>query len=254
LQKIQPWVATGLVAFFVALQATWIQRLVDGVVPVDWLTLSVVVPTVLVLVLWELVGLANRMDGLSLDAKQVFDEVESAVHARILDTSKTAKRLEVLGVNLRYAWPSVRQWIDNGTLDGWTIEIAAYRPGSDSLATNRSWANRQWVRLTDTMAKDIEGLTRSPKFQRRTIQLSLYTYSHPPVVRGYRFANGDVFCAFLNFHEDTGKLTGADRRHIHVAGSDLSKLGHLVKDIFASWMLASREKQVVASMADNRSS
>jgi hypothetical protein len=150
-------------------------------------------------------------------------------HARAI-ARQEEKVLDVLGLTLFTAWPSIRFWLNRSDLDGWTMRFTAVADdGRFSAHLSESWSRDARANLDS-----IVQYASSAAFGTRNVTLKAFAYDFMPSLHGYRLGNGDLFYSILYWQAD-GKLNLGDFSYEFVPREDRSKSAEAIREIFDSW-------------------
>jgi len=149
----------------------------------------------------------------------------------LINKTKTSRKktLQVIGMNLKTAWPSINMLIQNGQLDGWSIEFATYVGSNSAEAASETWANESQKNI-DSILRE----SRSNEAASRQLTLTAYKYNFSPAVHGFRLGNGDLFISTLRRHP-CGNLTLRGYTYNYILNSDMSEEAIAARELFESW-------------------
>lgn len=144
---------------------------------------------------------------------------------------KEEKVLDVLGMTLFTAWPSIRFWLNRTDLNGWTVRFAAL---ADHEAELTEHVPSFWFRDSKANLNSIVQYANSPAAQSKNINLQPFSYDFMPSLHGYRLGNGDLFYSILHWDAD-GKLRLDDFSYDFVPHEDHSPSSNAIRETFESW-------------------
>lgn len=246
-------VVFGGVALLVVVSIPGMSDVLEGFnIDTSEITVGVVLPVILV-------GVYSRLLELSKDAsaehavRQRLDpspELGRALLECVMSTKrKEDKTVRALGLTLSAAWPQIRDVldskVDDGLLDGWTIEFSAYmNPGSNG-------AHEQASRTSEDHLRSITLRAQDAKVKKRGVTLSAFTYSFEPTVHGFRFNNGALFISFLRRNQDGPALENFTYEYLPAA--DHSLAAEAMRELFDSWWAAAATPYVPATGSSSSS-
>ncbi|MBO0808756.1 MAG: hypothetical protein J2P32_10705 [Actinobacteria bacterium] len=144
---------------------------------------------------------------------------------------KEEKVLDVLGLTLYTAWPSIRFWLVRPELNGWTMRFTAIAAGSGELSAHLPGSS---VRDAQANLDSIVDYADSDGGAGKNVTLKAFCYDFMPSLHGYRLGNGDLFYSILHWRPD-GKLSLDDFSYEFVPRDDHSKSADSIREIFDSW-------------------
>lgn len=144
---------------------------------------------------------------------------------------KEEKVLDVLGMTLFTAWPSIRFWLNRTDLNGWTVRLTALTDREAELAAH---VPSFWFRDSKANLTSIAHYAASPAAQSKNINLQSFCYDFMPSLHGYRLGNGDLFYSILHWDAD-GKLRLDDFSYDFVPHEDHSPSSNAIRETFESW-------------------
>jgi hypothetical protein len=144
---------------------------------------------------------------------------------------KEEKVLDVLGLTLYTAWPSIRFWLNRPELNGWAMRFTAIAADSEKFCGHLPGSS-----LRDAQANldSIVDYVSSDGPDARNVTLKAFSYDFMPSLHGYRLGNGDLFYSILHWRPD-GKLSLDDFSYEFVPRDDHSKSAESIREIFDSW-------------------
>lgn len=228
-------VAGGGLLLIVMLRIPW---LADVLKRVGFSDFGIVVQTVIVIVLvsifFDVRLLLDRTYQLPEETRHCADPM--AVYPMLQErmertTRQEQKRLDILGISLYTAWPSVRFWLDHPELNGWTVRLAAVAHRDRRLA---DYVPPDWFRESRKNLTSIYQTGQLPTFQERRITLEAYGYDFMPVLHGYRLGNGDLFYSILLW-QDNGRIGLDGYSYEFVPATDKSPSAEAIRGIFDAW-------------------
>jgi len=146
-------------------------------------------------------------------------------------TRKEDKRLDVIGMTLYTAWPSIRFWLNRAELVGWTVRLTALAANEASLASHvpSSWFNEARSNLSS-----VAQYAKAPATLARNIDLQAYKYDFMPSLHGYRLGNGDLFYSIL-YWDQNGLLSIDNYSYEFISADDVSPSATAIRQVFQSW-------------------
>jgi hypothetical protein len=156
-----------------------------------------------------------------------------AVYPVLLDRASKVhrdedKRLDVLGMTLYTAWPSIQFYIGQSTFANWTVRLCAVV--EDSLNN----VPGGWVAESESNLQSIQSASMSAAITGNNVTLEAYGYDFMPVVHGFRLGNGDLFLSFLGWDED-GLIGRESYSYEFVPHEDESDAAQAKRTVFDSW-------------------
>jgi len=145
------------------------------------------------------------------------------------------KRLDVIGITLYTAWPTVRFWLPRPEMSGWTIRLAAAAhtgeaPNHASGLIPDGWFAESHANLSSIQAQ------QGGNGRARAIRLEAYGYDFMPVVHGFRLGNGDLFYSVLLWQDD-GKIGREGYSYEFISCEDHSPSAQALRGTFDSWFV-----------------
>lgn len=235
----QVFLASLFVVAFLLLQVAPVRELVSRL-PIDpeWLSLSLLLPALLLVILWQLVEITGRLDAVESGRRPIANSNDVPTLVLQALSRSHSKRLDVVGITLRYGWVDVRRWIDSGHLRGWTVQLSAFT--GEGAGVPASWAQDSLHYLTD-----IHNFSNKTGFASKNVNLAAFEYKHPPVLHGYRLGNGDVWMAVVHWNKSGSAMRGAPHQYEYVPSEDVSEEAARKRALFESWMKASQSNKFV---------
>lgn len=146
-------------------------------------------------------------------------------------TRKDEQTLDVLGMTLYTAWPSIRFWLNRSDLVGWTVRLTALGTNDKALSKH---VPSSWFRDARANLESIAEYAQSPAAQQKNICLKPYVYDFMPSLHGYRLGNGDLFYSILYWRPD-GLLSIDNFSYEFVPCEDSSPSAKAIRQVFQSW-------------------
>jgi len=197
-------------------------------------TIIVVIVTAL---FFEVLDLARGVTGLVDSGRRFFADpldvypalIERAERIR----SSKERTLDVLGMTLYTAWPSLCFWLERMDTANWHVRLAAM---DDPAGKLDYWVPERWKEQSKANLEAIRAIAEEPALIQRGIAIEAYGYDFLPAVHGFRLGNGDVFISVLLWQPD-GKLGYAPRPYSYllVPGTDQTDAAHAYRMIFDAW-------------------
>lgn len=201
-------------------------------------SLDVVLPLLLVALFLRLQELSRDIER-SVPNREVLNgamEVYPVLEQRIRATKRPAnKTLNVIGMNLYTAWPSLNLQITTGLLDGWHISFAGF---IDSEGHQDDWCNPEWSREAYKQLRSVVRTSQREEVISRSIRLSAFFYRHQPAVHGFQLGNGDLFLSILRWREGTF-MSVRSYTYDYLPREDQSSAANAMRELFDSWWEAS---------------
>jgi hypothetical protein len=232
---LQPIIIFGGLVVTVLLKIPWLKDLRGhvGLADTDGATQTLIV-LILASVYLEVRTLAQRMDQVGIEKMHLPDPMD--VYPVLLDRAKSITRteemcLDVLGMSLYTAWPSIGFWLGRPELRGWTIRMAApvkAEPGVAALVPT------EWLHEARANLSQIRDAAQSPTVIKQNIKLEGFGYDFMPFLHGFRLGNGDLFYSLLMWSDD-GKISREKYSYEFVPREDASPSADAAREVFDSW-------------------
>lgn len=141
------------------------------------------------------------------------------------------KVLDVLGMTLYTAWPTLTFWLQHPEMDGWTIRLCAMVDDSGRQAdfVPGDWSEESRANLNSAI-QTRDNLAKIG----RAVTIQTYAYDFMPVVHGFRLANGELFVSFLSW-EDDGRIGREAYSYQYLPCGDESLSAAAMRNVYASW-------------------
>lgn len=238
---LQSVVALGGLLAVVALQIPWLQDPLErmGAGNGTALTLTVLM-VVIVSLYYEVKGVGRRI----AQAEKAFTPAQRHfpdpmdVYPVLLDRIRSIrraedKRLDVIGMTLYTAWPTIRFWLARAEMSGWTIRLAAAVHTAETPNHAAGLVPDDWFAESHANLSSIQA-QRDGGIRARAIRLEPYGYDFMPVLHGFRLGNGDLFYSVLLWQDD-GRIGRDDYSYEFVSCEDHSPSAQAVRGTFDSW-------------------
>jgi hypothetical protein len=236
LENIQVTIAIGGLAILVLVQIPWLDTPLTKLGFSDFSGLSqTVVVAVLVGLSLEIRSLNQRASAAMLKQTHFSDPMD--VYPALIDRARTISRadektLDVLGISLYTAWPSIRFWLNRpGEMTGWSVRLTAV-VDADSLSR---WVPPDWFSEAKANLDSIVHEANSPSIRSRGISLRAYGYDFVPALHGYRLGNGDLYYSLLKWEKD-GTIGRHGYSYEFVPCTDHSPSAQTIREVFDSWL------------------
>jgi hypothetical protein len=141
------------------------------------------------------------------------------------------KVLDVIGMTLYTAWPSIRFWLNRPEFTGWTVRFAAVSGNQSSLS---KYVPDAWFHDSRSNLDNIHQYAGSRAAQVQHINLQAFGYDFMPSLHGYRLGNGDLFYSVLLWEED-GQISIDGYSYEFVRSEDKSPSAESIRQVFDSW-------------------
>jgi hypothetical protein len=193
-----------------------------------------VIVIVLVSIFFDLRILLDRTDKAPEEQRHCADPM--AVYPMLQErmekiTRPEEKRLDILGVTLYTAWPSVRFWLDHPELDGWTVRLTAVAHRDRRLA---DYVPPDMFRESRKNLQSIHQTSLQQKLKNRRIKLEAYGYDFMPVLHGYRLGTGDLFYSVLRWQDDA-KIGLEGYSYEYLPAADKSASAVAIRETWDNW-------------------
>lgn len=191
------------------------------------------VTVVIVSMFFEVRALANRLDDTSVghhfaDPMAVYPVLLERI--RLIDRTDE-KVLDVLGMTLYTAWPSIQFWLGRSDLAGWTIRLAAVAHEDHRLSPQ---VPAFWFRDARNNLDAAVSFGKSTSATQRQITIQTFGYDFAPALHGYRLGNGDLFYSIVLWQPD-GNLGYEGFSYEFVPHEDHSPSAMAIRSVFESW-------------------
>jgi hypothetical protein len=231
---IEVVVALSVLALVILLRIPWSSAILGKAGLVDsGAAIQGAVTVVVVAIFFEVRMLAAR-GGQATEDRYFADPMD--VYPVLLErirsiTRQDEKTLDVLGMTLYTAWPSIRFWLNRAEFTDWTVRMTAVLHGERRLSMH---VPGSWFRDSRANLNDILQSADSPTIVAKRIKLQPYGYDFMPVLHGYRLGNGDLFYSLLKWSAD-GKLSLDGYSYEFVPSEDRSPSAEAIREVFESW-------------------
>jgi hypothetical protein len=159
-------------------------------------------------------------------------EVYPLLLERIRRISRSDEKvLDVIGMTLYTAWPSIRFWLSRSDLNGWTVRFSAAVSDKPRLSKHVPEA---WFHEAQANLDNICDYAKSPVIQTQRINLQAFSYDFMPSLHGYRLGNGDLFYSILLWQDD-GKISIDGYSYEFIPSEDKSPSAEAARQVFDSW-------------------
>jgi hypothetical protein len=174
------------------------------------------------------------------DVTHSITDVLSAVEQT--GAGRRARQVEVLGLTLNTTWPALATWLTSQAQPhGWKVTLYCLDP--DFIARSgelpAEWAGearRSQKRIRSFIAEEADYLAR------HRISVELRAYACVPVVHGFRFGDGTVFLAYLQWTEN-GRIRPFEF-YDRIGTDDRSPRAGHYRDLFDGWLHRADVKRV----------
>jgi hypothetical protein len=146
-------------------------------------------------------------------------------------TRKEEKKLDVLGMTLYTAWPSIRFWLNRPEFNGWTVRLSALAGNEVALGSH---VPATWFREARSNLDSVMEYASAPSTLERKINLQAYEYDFMPSLHGYRLGNGDLFYSIL-YWDENGLLSLDNYSYEFVSADNFSPSAIAIRQVFQSW-------------------
>jgi hypothetical protein len=236
LDILQPIIIFGGMLLVIGLKIPWLSGVLANVGVKDRSGVSdTVVVVTLAAIFIEMRSLAQRIGERRVYQQHVDDAMD--VYPILLErmravTKREEKRIEVLGMSLYTAWPSIRFWLNRPELAGWTIRLAACASATGDVLSHFP---QDWLDEARQNLESIRQAASTPGIVNRGIRLEAFSYDFIPVLHGFRLGNGDLFYSILSFGDD-GRINRDRYSYEFVPYEDGSTSAESIREVFESWL------------------
>jgi hypothetical protein len=235
---LQPLLIFGGLVILIALQIPWLsgplQRI--GLRGGTGELASTLLALVLVAIYVQVRSIENRLGDRSSDNQHLSDPMD--VYPVLLDRAtkivrRDEKVLDVLGLSLYTAWPSIGFWLNRSELRGWTIRLAAPAnlDGPTAERMPADWLDESRRNLTSAYTTG-----NSPMIKSAGIVVQPFGYDFLPFLHGFRLGNGDLFYSMLMWGSD-GRLSRDEYSYTFVPHEDGSASAEAIRQVFDAWFI-----------------
>ncbi|MFL6123750.1 hypothetical protein [Actinophytocola sp.] len=228
-------VATGGLLLVVMLRIPWLTQVLNKIGFTDFgAVVQTIVVVILVSVFFDVRGIAERTEEKTVLSRHLADpmDVYPLLHERAKNITRPSdKQLDVLGMTLYTAWPSVRFLLNRPELNGWSVRLAALVHGERRLTP---YVPKDWFRDSRTHLNSILACGRQAPIRERGIKLEPFGYDFMPAVHGFRLGNGDLFISLLLWQTD-GKLGFEGYSYEFIPAEDRSPTAETAREVWDTW-------------------
>jgi len=237
----QTLLAIGALLLGVATRIPWLNEIIKKIGLNDptaiMQTLTVVV---IVSVFFELRSLTERDDPSAGQRRYFADPMD--VYPVLMERIRSIKRqdqktLDILGMTLYTAWPSIRFWLNRPDLASWTVRLAAVAHRERHLSNH---VPQSWFRDSKANLDSVLENMQSSAIRANNIKLEPYGYDFMPSLHGYRLGNGDLFYSMLLWQPD-GKLGFDGYSYEFVPAEDRSPAAEAKREVFDAWFMRAKK-------------
>jgi hypothetical protein len=176
----------------------------------------------------------------AMDVYPVLTERMTAIRRR------EDKVLDVLGMTLYTAWPTITFWLNRAELDNWTIRLTAVSPHHEEdlhRIVPRAWFAESTANLSDAAR-----VAHLPRIQEKGIRIETHSYDFVPVLHGFRLGSGDLFWSLLEWDRE-GRICRDAYSYEFVPREDDSASAVAIRRVFDSWFTRARQQEWTAHTA-----
>lgn len=241
-------VAVGGLVAVIMFEIPWFSGFFKKIDPADPnATILTLLTFVVVAIFFELRTLVDYSDG-GLVRRHFEDpmDVYPVMLERIQSiTRQNEKVIDVLGMTLYTAWPSIQFWLGRSELAGFTIRLAAVAFDDARLSPQ---VPAFWFRDARNNLDSALEYGRSASASKRRIKIETYGYDFSPSLHGYRLGNGDLFYSLLLWQPD-GNLGYEGFSYEFVPHEDVSPSAEAIRGVFDSWFQRASRQEWTGSAA-----
>jgi hypothetical protein len=238
---LQTVVALGGLLAVVALQIPWLQDPLERMGAGDGTAIALTVLMVVIVSLYyEVKGVGRRITRAekAFAAPQTHFPDPMDVYPVLLDRIRSIRRdedkyLDVIGMTLYTAWPTIRFWLARSEMSGWTIRLAAAVHTDEMPNCAAGLIPAEWFAESHANLAGIQAQQGGDGWA-RAIRLEAYGYDFMPVFHGFRLANGDLFYSVLHWQDD-GKIGREGYSYEFISCEDHSPSAQALRGTFDSW-------------------
>jgi hypothetical protein len=238
----QAIIAIGGLLIVIAVQIPWLDAPLRRVGFGDHLNVTLTIFTLLLVsIFYDVRALSGRRERKVAEQRHFADplDVYPVLHDRLLAISRQDEKvLDVLGMTLYTAWPTIGFWLARPEMAGWTIRLAAVVDTRVDQSTV-SLIPSEWFRESQQNLTNISTMAKSPNIRDRSITLEAYGYDFMPALHGFRLGNGDLFYSILLWQRD-GRIGRNGYSYEFVPCEDHSQSAQATREIFDSWFARAR--------------
>lgn len=146
-------------------------------------------------------------------------------------TRTSDRRLDVLGLTLFSAWPTLSFNLQQREYSDWSIRMATISPHAVEAA---KWLPDDWSEESQANIRAIEKFREEPKIKQRNIQIEILKYDFVPAVHGFRLGNGDIYISNLLWQGD-GRLGKPGFSYEFIPYTETGPSAEAYRELFANW-------------------
>jgi hypothetical protein len=227
-------IIVGGLLFLLLLNVPWLDGLFEEIGLSDDVAANEVVLVAVLVGLYAQFHRLNSIVAAGASMKRQYIADPNALYPVLLARAQAIRRphereIDVLGMTLYTAWPSLSFWLQHDDVRDWTVRLASLSPAYHSDLIPEKWGPES--------AHNIESarlLGASRSFLDRKIDVTVLEYEFMPCVHGFRLGNGDVFISFLRWSED-GKIGRDGYSYEFIPCEDESDGADAQRALFDSW-------------------
>jgi hypothetical protein len=147
------------------------------------------------------------------------------------------KTLDVLGLTLHTAWPTIRGWLmeENSRLRGWTVRLRVVDP---ELVPTLSWFDQRWASEAKNVLDDVLAFNqlRGDALASKGTRVEIKPYALVPAVHGFKCSDGTYFVSIARW-DDTSRTLGRPYQSYEcLTAEDVEPRALHQKELFDNWM------------------
>lgn len=237
LEATQSIVVVGGLVIVVALQIPWLN---DQLTEIGLSGTAKIVDSLVIFVLaavfLEVRALARKVvepEPLGLHLRDPMDVYPILLRRAGEIVRSDEKRLDVIGMTLYTAWPSINFRLSRPEFRGWTVRMAA---AASVTGTAAAMVPAEWVPEAQRFLSEIENASQRADLRAQKVVLEAYTYDFVPALHGYRLGNGDLFYSILKW-DRSGAISRDGFTYEYVPAEDRSASAEAIRAVFDSWLV-----------------
>lgn len=234
-RRVPVWAAYVGVVVLVALQVPWLDEPLKALGFRDTEEFrTVIVVLVISGLMLEIHDLSQRIAP-TPGHRQHFinpDDMYHALVGRMRNASRISeRRLDVLGLTLFSAWPTIYFNLQQREFTDWTIRMATISPKAVDAAR---WLPEDWLPESGENVKAVMKFAQDPGLQKRNIALEILLYDFVPGVHGFRLGNGDIYISNLLWQGD-GLLGKPGFSYEFIPHGETGPSAEAYRELFNNW-------------------
>jgi hypothetical protein len=153
------------------------------------------------------------------------------------EATASERRLDVLGLTLYTAWPTLESWLDQeDEISNWRINLYCLSP--EFARQHLLEIPEDWADLAESFLAKVENYraTRSADLAYKKIAIELFEYRAFPAIHGFRLNNGTLFVSAVRWDLPSGRLAQPNHPYELFPATDTSDRAETYRSLFANWL------------------